>query len=588
MPQSLKPTLPPSLLNLLPAALLILFFACLIPAAAQRAGEEITFPAESYKKLDTFEALNLEDADKLYNKGDFTGAFAAYKAYSFEFPKSKATAYVLLRMGRCLHQLDKRNAAIKSYQDVVDYFPDSVRYAAAALFYIGQCHGQNGDTDKQTAVWAKMVKDDDYVAQPNSGTALTHLGKAMEQLGRFDEAAEYHWRTAVNFAQSNPQAAGAARDAVIYHYAVRQPSHDKLSEFFKATAGFGQSRIKMNPDEEPTYWSIILSVAIGSKDEELREKACAYWSSKLGAQFPASDGLRKQWCDAMLVHEKNPKVWVERMRQQYASKPATLERALEWCRWFGGDKKLQDAFFMETIHPMLGGMENKERIALMNKLNSSHYKMSGQAQAVMRTVKTQGMKDDELLNFANASADFLTEEEIMRYYARLSDKMLATKARYDYYVARSHRNKPYMEKALVEIPALRKSPKYASAELSWQEAVLLEGLGRYEEAIKAYNAANRQPDSTWKVADCLQALKNYPKAIETVRQLESVGGPTAAQACLRIADIYRAAGDKSREVDQLRLVLQRYPKSGKPQSEAHNRLETYGVAIKGGEAEAEE
>jgi len=567
----------------------VLLCASLPLAHAQRAGEEITFPADAYKKLDTFEALNLEDADKLYNKKDYTGAFAAYKAYSFEFPKSKATAYVLLRMGRCLHQLDKRNAAIKSYQDVVDYFPDSVRYAAAALFYIGQCHGQNGDEDKQTAVWAKMVKDDDYVAQPNSGTALTHLGKAMQKLGRFDEAAEYQWRTAVNFLQSNPNAAKEARDAVIYHYAVRKPNHEKLMEFFTAASGFdGRGRGTQKPAENPDYWSTALSVSVDCKDEKARADACTYWSTKLGSQFPDNDGLRKLWCDAMLVHEKNSKLWVERMKKQYASKPATLDRALQWCHWFGRDQKLQAAFFMETIHPMLGSMENKERIALMGKLNSSHYRMSEQARAVMNTIKTQGMKDDELLNFTNVAADFLTEEEMMRYYARFTDKMLATKARFDYYNSRSHRNKPFMEKALVEIPALRKSPKYASADLSWQEAVLLEGLGRYEEAIKAYNSANRQPDSTWKVADCLQALKNYPKAIETVRQLESVGGPTAAQACLRIADIYRAAGDKAREVDQLRLVLQRYPKSGQPQSDAHNRLESYGVAIKGGEAEAEE
>ena len=88
-------------------------------------------------------------------------------------------------MGRCLHLLEKRNAAIKGYQDVVDYFPDEIRYAAAALYYIGECHGLNGDEAKKTAVWAKMVKDDDYVSQPNSGTALTYLGNAMDKLGKF-------------------------------------------------------------------------------------------------------------------------------------------------------------------------------------------------------------------------------------------------------------------------------------------------------------------------------------------------------------------------------------------------------------------
>ena len=59
----------------------MLFLASLPLAEAQRAGDEITYPADAYKKLDTFEALNLEDADKLYNKKDYKGAAAAYKAY---------------------------------------------------------------------------------------------------------------------------------------------------------------------------------------------------------------------------------------------------------------------------------------------------------------------------------------------------------------------------------------------------------------------------------------------------------------------------------------------------------------------------
>jgi hypothetical protein len=40
-------------------------------------------------------------------------------------------------------------------------------------------------------------------------------------------------------------------------------------------------------------------------------------------------------------------------------------------------------------------------------------------------------------------------------------------------------------------------------------------------------------------------------------------------------------------VKQLRAVLKRYPKSGES-SQAHNRLEAYGVPLVGGESEAEE
>ncbi len=179
--------------------------------AQDRADLEIVYPSKDFAKLDTFESLNLEDADKLFGKKDYKGAFAAYKAYSFEFTKSAALPYALLRMGRCLQLVEKRNAAIKAFQDVVDYFPDDVVYAAAALYYVGECHGQNGDDAKKTATWARMVKDDDYVQQPRSGTALSYLGTTMAKLGKFDEAAQYQWRTAVAFRKTNEKAAQGAR-----------------------------------------------------------------------------------------------------------------------------------------------------------------------------------------------------------------------------------------------------------------------------------------------------------------------------------------------------------------------------------------
>ena len=571
----------PTRLKLSTLALTCLLLQFALPAAA---ATEITYPAADFAKLDTFEGVNLEDADKLYAKGDFKGAFAAYKAYSFEFAKSRALPYVLLRMGRCLQQLEKRNAAITAYQDVVDYFPDAAPYAAAALYFIGECHGQNGDEAKQTATWAKMVKDDAYVAQPNSGTALTFLGTQMEKLGKFDEAAEYHWRTAVNFLKSNPNAARGGREAVLFHYAVRKPDHDKLKEFYVAASGFdGQGRDTGKPEEDARYWSTVLAAALKAAGDEGRQ-ACAYWVAKMGDRFTENDDLRKQWCDARLASDQSRESWSAEMEKQFRSKPATLERVLQWCRYHEREPELRAAFFDKEARGFLAGLKNDGKLDLMAKLRALG--MNDEAQTVMRTVSTQGMSDEELVRYADLAASYESEDAVLRIFARMQDPLAARKARFDYYNSRSHRNPPFMEKALAEIPELRKSPQHAGPQLSWSEAILLQGLGRHEEAIKAFRSANRQPDSTWEISKCQEALKQYPQAIQTLRELESVAG-LAAQAALRIANVHRSAGDKAREVDQLRIVLKRYPKSGES-SEAHRRLESYGVALTGGEAEADE
>ena len=554
--------------------------------SAQQAGQEILYPGEAFAKLDTFEGVNLEDADKLFIAKDFNGAYAAYKAYSFEFPKSKAVPYVQLRQGRCLHKLDKRNAAIKAYQDVVDYFPDDVAYAAAALYYIGECHGQNGEEEKQTAVWARMVKDEGYVTQPNSGTALIHLGTEMQKLGKHEEAAEYQWRTAVAFLKTNPNAADAARKAVIRQYVVRSPNHEKLKEFYIAASGFdGQGRDTGKPEEDARYWTAVMYYVLDkNEDAAAREKSCAYWTAKMADRFTDNDDLRRLWCDATLVHEKDPAGWQARMEKQFAMKPATIARVVQWCGYLMPDPAYRSAFFAKQTKPMLASMKPAELMDLMGNLQHPH-QMHEEAQLIMRAVRTDGMTDEEIKRFAMLAANYQTEEEVLRHLARIKDKAFATKARFDYYLSRSYRNPPYMEKALIEIPELLKSPKYADG-LTWTKATLLQGLGRHEEAIEAFRAANRQPDSTWEIAQCLRALKQYDQAIKTVSELESLGGPIASRASLEVANIYQSSGDKAKEIGQLRTVLRRYPKTGESGT-AHDRLESYGVALVGGEAEAE-
>lgn len=555
-------------------------------ATTARAQGEIGFPAADFAKLDTFESLNLEDADKLFTKLDFKGAFAGYKAHSLEFTKSAALPYVLLRMGRCVHKLDKRNAAVQAYQEVLDYFPDDVAYAAAALYYIGECHGQNGEEAKQTAAWAKLVKDDDYVNQPLSGTALTFLANRMAKLGEFEEAAEYQWRTAVAFAQSNPQAAAQGRDAVLYHYGIRNPNHAKLGEFYVAIGGFdGRGHKITDLEKDDRYWATVLTVT-SRAEGEAKQKACGYWAAKFGDRFPENDGLRKLASDIQLGSDGNVEAWRARMEKQFARTPPTLDRVLTWCEWYRGDPAAANEFFAKHGRTLAAGVTAiAARVTLIDRLH--RLGLREESGAVLRATRLDGLTDQDLVALAGVAAFSEPEEGVMRYYARIKDPLVAAKARFDYYLARTHRNQPFMEKALAEIPTLEKSPKYADAGLAWSKADLLRGLGRYEEAIKVYRQVNRQPDSTWAIADCLAALKMYPEAVKTVIELEAVGGGVAPQAALKAADIYRAAGEKGGEVKQLRIVLKRYPKSTQS-SEAHNRLESYGVPLVGGESEAED
>lgn len=547
---------------------------------------EIEYPGKDFAKLDTFEAVAVEDADKLFKQKDYRGAYAGYKAYTIEFPQGRALPYVLLRMGRCLHLSGKRNTAIKAYQDVVDYFPNDVRYAAAAMYYIGQCHAQNGNEDAALAAWAKLAKDKDYVGEPLSGTALIALAKAMSDRNNHEEATRYRWRTAVAFAKSNPKAAEDARSAVVHHYTVRSPNQNKLLEFCKEIDGFGWRQTIDNPQDSPVYWNYVLDRVLNARVEDAKRVEIArYWDSQMGDRFASDDALRVRWFTVRLLHDKDAQAWYQRMTTQFKSQPVTIERIRQWLPYFNRYPEARVAFFDEYAKPMLSSLDTKQQVALMNYLRHP-MGMHEQAVALMNTIDTRNMDDAELKAFADFAAIYNDQDVVLRTTSRMNDKILAARTRFDFYSRRAERNGDYQQKALAEVPVLQKSPEHAQA-IVWPHARLMHWQGKYDEAIKLYRSANRQPQSTWEIIACRLAMKQYDKAIELARELESVGGKTAAEACLKAADIYRLSGDKSREVQQLQLVLRRYPGSAES-STAHNRLENYGIKIIGGEAVAED
>jgi len=271
------------------------------------------------------------------------------------------------------------------------------------------------------------------------------------------------------------------------------------------------------------------------------------------------------------------------METQFKLKSVAVDRVKQWLTWYARDRKARADFYAKYGQPLVGSLMTTDKISLMGHLRHPHG-MHDEAQAVLQTVRTDGLDDAALKSLASFAAIYQGEDAFLRYIAKIKDSLFANRARFDFYYRLSPRNGEMQKKALAELPTLRKSPEHAQ-QIVWPNATLLQWQGQYEEAIKLYQLANQQPKSTWAVIDCRVALKQIDQAIKLTRELEALGGSVAATACLKAADIYRSSGDKKKEVQQLQLVLRRYPKSGQS-SQAHDRLESYGVKIIGGEAEA--
>ena len=134
------------------------------------------------------------EADKHFAKKEqkeYVLAAAAYDAFVLKYPKSKAVPYALVRKGRSLQLVGKRNEAIMIYREVLDYYPDSISNAAPALLYLAQCHYLNKNVKiegEATKAIAQLRANKDYGKHEAAACATFLLARIQAEGGKTDEA----------------------------------------------------------------------------------------------------------------------------------------------------------------------------------------------------------------------------------------------------------------------------------------------------------------------------------------------------------------------------------------------------------------
>jgi TolA-binding protein len=150
---------------------------------------EVSLTDADFKKLDAFEATILGKADKHFAKKEpheYELAADAYNSFVVKYPKSKAVPYALVRKGRSLQFVGKRNQAIRVYREVLDYFPDSNANAVPALLYLAQCHYLNKNAKEATKAIAQLRANYGKHEAAACGTFL--LAQMQADGGKIDEA----------------------------------------------------------------------------------------------------------------------------------------------------------------------------------------------------------------------------------------------------------------------------------------------------------------------------------------------------------------------------------------------------------------
>jgi tetratricopeptide (TPR) repeat protein len=570
--------------QLLTGLLVVLLVALAAKAGRNWKDHEVALSSDERKKLDTFEGVLIDKADKLYGKGDYRTALPLYKRFLMEYPRSKIVAYAVLRKARCLHKDGKRFKAIKEYNEVLDYFPNHIKYASAALFFQGLAHWENGHKKDAMKCWAEMARDKDYRTHVLAATAINRLADHLAETNEVSKAIPYYKQVAIDFRRSNSSAADHAIDEVAKYYIATNPNEESLREFYEKVKTFhGRPRnIDGETIKNEDYWKMIrqrverFGKYWDENDTDRRERFYRYWAQQMEGKFPSDDEFQIDLANYHYQHEKDRKKWFDRLDSQYANhqEKGAWGRTVRWIRLYADHETKVNEYYRKLD---LTKMTNGQLITLMKVL----YEDVGEqdmAANVFEKILLGKLTDEQKTDLAGymARKDIKITEAICQSF---KDKDLGQMV-----LLRGYKSAREYEKGIKLGKEVANIPDY-SREALWITGEMYESTKKYKDAIRCYRQADDPPDTLWAIANCYEKAGEPNSAIAQLKEIEAFFKKVSPRAALAIAHVHGRSGGKKRTntsyVAALRAVLKKYPKSSES-SDAHNELERMNVKTGGG------
>jgi tetratricopeptide (TPR) repeat protein len=560
------------------AGALILLWAGVSTGHAQ-VGREVGLAAEHFKKMDVFEISNLGTADKNFAAGKYRMAVADYEAFLTKYPKSLAVPYALLRKGRAMQLDNKRFEAIKIYTDLLDYYPNEAECAGAALYFIGDCHFQNGQLAEAMKAWAEMAKDVDYRKHVLAARAINRLADNLRLQEKWGEALEYYEQAAKEFRTSNPDAVHHATDQIQFYYMRKKPDMAKLRKIYDALNGFAQ--LPLAPNETNFCDHVVKQVEkLGTFAEaEVKEKKAyyRYWAASLEGRFPRNDAYQWALAGYRLAEEGDVNAWYGRIDQQYAKyqQADDYDRTMNFLEVYDGHPaKIQEYYgrldrgrmtktqvfrLVEQLYRL--GQDEIARNAISRlPANTTDADRVGLMPIVTRALDAAGAE----LICAGINDLELGNLTLLRFYG--SPKCRPPKG-------------PALDKAMRLGEMFTKHPTYAKEAYTIM-AGFHEWISDWDNAINCWRLVDNPPITLYSIVKNFRAWGKRGEAVAQLTEIENFFPAEASRACLMIADIY--SGDQPLYIASLRNLMKKYPGS-RESSVAHQRLQAMGVKSGGGE-----
>jgi tetratricopeptide (TPR) repeat protein len=487
---------------------------------------------QRFKQMNSFERAQYDKAASLVKQENFKAAAGEFEKFKMQFGDSPNLSYMLFMRGYSLHRAKDRNAAIKAYNEVIDFFGDQTRDAGAAMYFIGTAHLDNGDTLKGLQVLKQMIADDRFSRHPLTAAAIRQIAENHWRNFEFDEAVSNWQRVIRDFDPANRQPASRqATESLIACQTLRgllpqaeqflveispekdrqNPAHrHKIAELVWDRANATMWDYKHRPDTLPK--------AFGDKLTPEQGKALYDWAVTTRSWWEQSD-------DPWGWHDRAAQTLVHYYRDE-AEVKKILEEAAGYAR--------------ATKDPL----EADKRLARLADIcrEGGSYDLGNYCLQQMKERPWAKYKEHEIL----VSRGKIEEAaQVLQELEATGDVKWTNRA------------------------------KLSRAELYRHR------LNRQEEAIKLYTDINNPPSTLWAIQDSYMRLGKLEESIRVLSEIQNMFPDDAARALWQKAENNHRSGNKKQAASYAKALLSHY-KDSSESSRAHQLLEDYGIKTGGG------
>ena len=515
---------------------LLAAMAALSASAAERIGDWwVAMPADVLRSMSASERTC---ADRALGQLDGNGAKAAadeFKRFETEFlatATEDALAWASFFRAYSLDRANDKFKAVDQYSETIELYPDSPA-TCAALFFRGRCQGANGQVQKGLDDYRELVGRPEFASHPLAYAAHNRLASGELKAGRL-ASARTEWE------------------------AVRAlPRDGNRTEWDDANGNLSLLAALADPEAAMRNAAGDETVDAGKRREKLRGWRNWIWGAVwnntpvVEAYFRENLGGAKDVRAAELA-------WLGRMSATFAAFAEPIYRGTPGGDWELATVELDAAAALDpkNLSPKVDRM-----VALLRKTDDPEVRSS---RAVEFAAKLRDMgRIDEAKLLLDCIADPVR------------------RARTAAGIGWRARDGAYVAEALAPLEALP-DPEVAGKAKREHARCCQELLKDYDAAIRLYEEAPSPPATLWEVARCHRAAGRLAKAQAALDEICGVFPADAAQAMLAKGDWYRDAGDRKNAIACYRRILAHAEwKKGDAASQAHQRLEAFGIATGG-------